>query len=63
MKKQTTLLSLRCPRALMAEVDRAAKEMHIPRSRIMTEAVRLFIKDVRRRGGLVVPPYTGKKPL
>ena len=63
MKNQTILLSLRCPKDLMDEVDRAAREMHVSRTKIMTEALRLFTREVRRRGGFVVPPYSGKKPL
>lgn len=61
--KKTVLLSLRCPKDLLEELDKAAKETHMSRSALVSEAITLFAKDVRRRGGFVVPPYKSKKPL
>ena len=61
MKKE--MLAIRCPRDLLQRIDRLAISDHCTRSSIMLEAVRLFSQELRRRGGDVVPPVSGKKLL
>ena len=56
-------VAFRCPQHLLARVDAAAKELGVPRSRVITEALRLFIQTVKGRKGRVVPPYRGKELL
>ncbi len=58
MKKET--LAVLCPRDLLSRVDRLAVSLHCTRSSVMLEAVRLFSQELRRRGGDVVPPSSGK---
>ena len=33
------------------------------RSAFIVEAIRIFSEQVRKRGGFIVPPYTGKKSI
>lgn len=56
-------VAFRCPQHLLARLDAAAKELGVPRSRVIMEALRLFIQTVRGRKGRVVPPYRGKELL
>lgn len=44
-------------------MDAAAKELGVPRSRIIAEAIRVFVQTVNGRRGRVVPPYRGKEIL
>ncbi len=57
------LVAFRCPQPLLARLDAAAKELGVTRSRVIVEALRLFIQTVKRRKGRVVPPYRGKDLL
>lgn len=57
------LVAFRCPQELLSRVDAAAKELGVPRSRIIAEAIRVFIQTVNGRRGRVVPPYRGKEIL
>lgn len=57
------LVAFRCPQPLLARVDAAAKELGVARSRVIAEALRVFIQTVKGRKGRVVPPYRGKELL
>ncbi len=56
-------IAFRCPVALMQRVDAVAAALGTTRSAIVLEAVRLLSREVRSRGGYLVPPYEGEDIL
>lgn len=53
-----TMVSFRCP----PEIEKCLNELHAatqkPRSDILSEAVQQMNKEVLRRDGRLIPPYT-----
>lgn len=59
----TRLVAFRCPLPLLEKVDAIAKAMHTSRTAVIIEALRLFMREIKARGGRVVPPYEGEELL
>lgn len=57
------LVAFRCPVALMRRLDTVAAALGTTRSAVVIEAVRLLSREVRARGGRLVPPYSGSSEL
>ncbi|MBR1997172.1 MAG: hypothetical protein IKC90_00220 [Akkermansia sp.] len=53
----TKMITFRCAPEILARITDLAKAQGKTRTRIITEAVRLFAHTVKSRGGRVVPPY------
>ncbi len=51
------LIVFRCPASLLERLDELADVTQSNRTAILIESVRIFARQVRRRGGQVVPPY------
>lgn len=60
-KENTKIISIRCPQDMLDQVDMLSKHMHMSRSAFVVEAIRIFIDQVRKRGGFIVPPRSPKK--
>ena len=56
-------IAFRCPVSLMRRVDAVAAALGTTRSAVVLEAVRLLSREVRSRGGYLVPPYEGEDLL
>ena len=55
MEEKVTL-SVRCPEEIAEKLTQIAQEAHVTRAVLVAEALRLFSREVRQRGGFVVPP-------
>lgn len=53
----TKMVALRCPAQLIERVTALAQEQGKSRTSLIAEAILLFTRTVRKRGGRVVPPY------
>ncbi len=60
---KTKSVAFRCPVTLMQRVDTVAAALGVTRTALVVEAVRMLIREVRRRDGRLVPPYSGKDVL
>lgn len=59
----TKMVAFRCAPPLLAKVTALATLQGKTRTRVITEAVRLFSRTVKARGGRIVPPYDGPELL
>lgn len=59
----TKMVAFRCAPQLLAKVNTLAKVQGKTRTRVITEAVRLFAREVKARGGRIIPPYQGPELL
>ncbi len=51
------LIVFRCPVTLLEKLDQLADVTQSNRTAVLIEAVRIFSRQVHKRGGQVVPPY------
>lgn len=54
------LISFRCPNDLLKRINRLAFATRSSRTLVITEAVRIFTEEIRKRGGYIVPPFPQK---
>lgn len=59
----TKMITFRCAPQLLVRITDLAKAQGKTRTRIITEAIRLFAHTVKSRGGRIVPPYDGTELL
>lgn len=52
------LIAFRCPVDLLERIDDLASATNSSRSVVLAESVRIFAKEVRARGGYIVPLFT-----
>ncbi len=52
-------IPFRCPALLLEKVDEIAELSGCSRSTVLVEMVRLFMEEVEKRDGYLLPPYEG----
>ena len=52
------LVAFRCHADLLSKLDELANAANSNRSAVLVEAIRIFTRQVQRRGGQVVPAYS-----
>ena len=67
MKRQGVLLAFRCEAEFVERVNAAASCLEMKRTAFVLKAVDVFLKEVAKRKGFVIPPYyfrrkRGRKP-
>lgn len=50
-------IAFRCPQTLVSKLILASQQMDVSRKDIIQEALRIFIKEVHKRKGFIIPPY------
>lgn len=60
-KDPFVVVSFRCPKELLFKIAFAAQQLNVSRMALVTEAVRVFVKEVKKRKGFVIPATTPRK--
>ncbi len=55
----TRLIAFRCPVELIDKMDQLATAVQSNRTAVILESIRLLSRQARKRGGHLIPPYTG----
>ncbi len=55
---KSKLVAFRCPLELLDKLDIIEEQTQSNRTAIIIEALRIFTRQVQKRGGQVVPAYT-----